>query len=145
VWLRRATESTDRKQGFTRRVLHRGIQLIDLPTDHQRDELRLGCRSENTTSDRLSIPKHHIAIADAADFFQKMADVDDADSLLTQTANGVKQTLHVRPRQGAGRLVKHNYLRLANQCASNFHNLLHTGGKAIHRRLERQVGMPQPF
>ena len=84
-----------------------------------------------------------IAIGDAADLFQKMADVDDRDARTLELFDHAKQVLDVVLRERAGRLVEHDHLGVDHQRPGNLDELLIGDRKLADRDVERQVSAAQ--
>ena len=97
VRLRQAAKTIDRQQCLARRVRHAGIQFVDASPHHQRNDLRFGCSGKRPAGDRFAVAKHQVAVAHAADLFQKVADVDHAQTFLPQAADRLKQSFRRRP------------------------------------------------
>ncbi len=61
-------------------VRHRGKQIVHVATDHQRNDLVIGNFRDAPRANVSPITQHGVRVSHLTNFFQKVADVDDADT-----------------------------------------------------------------
>ena len=101
-----------------------GIELLDLASDHELDELVGRRRRGQARSRRAPVREHGDAVADAPDLVEAVRDVDDADTLRREPANHVEERLDLALVEDRGRLVHDQQPHVSRQRAGDRHDLL---------------------
>ncbi len=100
-----------------------GKDPLDGTAHHGGDQLFVARGSELTAADALAVTKDGVEIADLADLFEEMADVQHGDTARAQLPDETEETLHVAALQAAGRLVHEDDSRVACESAANLDDL----------------------
>ena len=75
-------------------------------------------------ADRFAVAQHGEAVADFADFFEEVRDVDDRDAPLAEPANEREESIDVTAREAARRFVEHEHAAFERDGAGDFDQLL---------------------
>ncbi len=120
------------------------VELIDLASDHELDELVGRCRRGQAGGRRAPVGQHGDAVADAPDLVEAVRDVDDADALGSEPANDVEERLDLALVEDRRRLVHDQQPHVAGQRAGDRHDLLRRGPQLPDLRAHRDRVVAEP-
>ena len=118
-------ELTHFEQRLARRVRDSGKQFVETAANHEGGDLRIGRRIERTGPGQFAIAQDGVGIADLANLFQKMTDVDDRPAFGAEPANHVEEAGGIGLRERAGRFIEDEDPGIEDQGAGDFDQLLH--------------------
>ena len=121
-----------RKQDFAWFVLGVGILVLDLPADHEFDQLRLRCAGRDG-GDVLAVTQDGDDVPDALDLIHVMGDEDHGHALLLEFLHDEEKLLAFLTGQGGGRLVQDEDGCVLHQGFGDFHHLLAGDAQFAHR------------
>ncbi len=140
----RPLRAFQRQHDFAGCVRHRGKQLVDVAADHQRHDVRFAVAGQLAAAGHRAVAQHDVAIGDAANLFQEVADVDDRDA---RAASGLSITRnrfsHVVLRERTGGFVEHDHLGVDHQCPGDLDHLL-IGDREPTRPARRAASPARP-
>ena len=122
--VRQAGDVADGQDGFAVALGPLGVELPDLASDHQLDELVRRRRRREPGRDRAAVGEDGDAVAEAADLVEAVRDVDHADALRSEPADDAEHRLDLVVVEDRGRLVHDQQAHVARERAGDRDDLL---------------------
>ena len=110
------------------------LQRLVALADHRFDQRGLAGRGGFRLGYLSAVAKHRHGVGDAQNVLDEMGDEDDAGAFVAQAPQGREQALHLRRREGGGRLVEDDDAGAREQHAGDLDELL---------QADRQVAEPR--
>ena len=97
------------------RVTPGGENLVDGAADHHPDDLVSTCVLEPSLANHLAVTKNHVAVSDALDLLELVADEKDGLAVALQQLDDTEKLLDFLERESRGRLVHDDDPRVDGQ------------------------------
>ena len=85
------------------------IEIDDLPADHHAYDIGGRDAAQGFRADPRAVPEHRDPVCQLPYLFHAVRDVDHPDPIPDASARSVGKAGGLRPRQGGGRLIGHQY------------------------------------
>src|SRR5882724_6582571 len=103
-------------------------------TDHRLDDVGLGHRADRGSHDIATVSEHRKAISELLDFFESVRNVNERNSLFTQTMQQSEETSDLIFRQGCGGFVQDENSVIVAERLGDLHQLLQGRSKLADQR-----------
>gem|GEM_PF-3352830 len=137
-WAARAFECEARRAEFCAALR---VKVGDVAVDHHSQNLALRRIRHQATADRAPVFEDSVTLGDFADFFQEMADVNDAHTAGAELRDDLEEFARIRLSEAARGLVHDEDARVGEQRAGDFDYLLLGNREVRNRTFEVEVLM----
>ena len=115
------------------------IEIDDLPADHHAYDIGGRDAAQGFRADPRAVPEHRDPVCQLPYLFHAVRDVDHPDPILMHLLDQSVKLEGLRPRQGGGRLIKHQYFCVFTDGAGDLDHLLTSDAQRTERRLRVDV------
>ena len=112
-----------------------GEELVERAADHELDDLLTRDVRHATAADGTTVAEHGVAIGDAVDLFEEVADVGDPHAALAKCLDDAEEPLDVAQCERTRGLVEDDHAGLVDEGARDFDDLLLADAQAPDDRL----------